>query len=100
MTEAHAESHLPTYKKIIAILAGATVVEFGISFAMHSFLPFALGVILLVLLAAWKAVLVARFFMHVKYDPGILAFLAALPVFLGSPIVFLVAFDLLHGPNL
>lgn len=99
MSEAHAESHLPIYKRVILTLAVLTAVEFGISFGMHSFIPFVLGVILLIGLALWKAVLVARFFMHVKYDPSILAFLAVLPVILGAPIVFLVGYDLIRGPN-
>ena len=100
MSEAHAESHLPTYKRVIVILALLTLVEFGISFAMHSFVPFGLGAVLLIGLAFWKAVLVARFFMHIRYDPSILAFIAFLPVVLGTPIVLLVGYDLLRGPNL
>lgn len=100
MSEAHGESHLPVYKKVIVTLAVLTAVEFGISFAMHSFIPFVLGVLLLVGLAFWKAVMVARFFMHVKYDPSILAFIACLPVILGTPLVLLVGFDLVKGPNL
>jgi caa(3)-type oxidase subunit IV len=100
MSEAHAESHLPIYRRVIVTLAVLTAIEFGISYAMHSFLPFVLGVLLLVGIAAWKAVLVARFFMHIKYDPKILAWIAVLPVFLGSPIVLLVGFDLIRGPNL
>jgi caa(3)-type oxidase subunit IV len=100
MSEAHAESHLPVYKKVIVTLSVLTLVEFGISFGMHSFIPFVLGVLLLIGLAFWKAVMVARFFMHVKYDPSILAFIAFLPVILGTPIVLLVGFDLIKGPNL
>ena len=97
----HAESHLPVYTRVIVTLAALTGVEFGLSWAMHhEHVPFGLGAVLLVGLAAWKAVLVARFFMHIKYDPRILAFIAILPVFLGSPIVFLVGFDLINGPNL
>ena len=100
MSEAHAESHLPTYKRVIVTLAVLTAVEFGISIAMHTWFPFALGVLTLIGLAAWKAVLVARFFMHIKYDPKIFAFIVCLPLILGTPIVLLVGFDLLHGPNL
>lgn len=99
MSEAHTESHLPTYRKVIIMLTALTAVEFGISFAMHSFIPFILGLLLLVGLAFYKAALVARFFMHIKYDPSIFAFLCILPVVLGSPIIILVGYDLVHGPN-
>ena len=100
MSEGHAESHLPTYKKVITALTVMTIVEFGISFGMQAGFPFTFGVLLLIGLAFWKATLVARFFMHVKYDPGILAFLAILPLILAAPLGVLVAFDLTHGPNL
>jgi len=97
--DAHAESHLPIYKKVIVTLAVLTAVEFGISYAVHHGLAFVVGLLLLVGLAFWKAVLVARFFMHVKYDPGILAFLAVLPLILATPLLLLVGFDLAKGPN-
>ena len=99
MSEAHAESHLPTYKKVILTLTAATVVEFGVSFGMHAWIPFVLGLLLLVGIAFYKAVLVARFFMHIKYDPSVLAFLCVLPLFLGTPIILLAGYDLVHGPN-
>jgi caa(3)-type oxidase subunit IV len=51
-------------------------------------------------LACWKAILVARFFMHIKYDPRILALIIVTPVVLAAPLVVLVGFDLLNGPNL
>ena len=100
MTETHGESHMPTYKRVIFALAFMTLVEFGIAQWMHHGFPFVFGVLLLIGLAFWKAALVARFFMHVKYDPGIFAFLAVLPVILATPLVLLVGFDLTHGPNL
>lgn len=100
MSEAHGGSHLPTYKKVIGGLFALTVVEFGISFWMHAGFPFMLGVLVLIALAFWKAILVAKFFMHVKYDPGILAFLAVIPVILATPLLLLVGFDLVKGPNL
>jgi len=106
MSEAHGESHLPTYKRIILMLGGLTVVEFVISFWMHGQIPgvgtfpFMAGVLLLIGLAFWKAVLVARFFMHVKYDPGVLAFLAVTPLILAAPFLLLAGFDLVKGPNL
>jgi caa(3)-type oxidase subunit IV len=106
MSEAHGESHLPVYKRVILTLGGLTAVEFVLSFWMHGSIPgigvfpFMAGVLLLIGLAFWKAILVARFFMHVKYDPGVLAFLAVTPLILATPLVLLVGFDLVKGPNL
>lgn len=96
----HGESHIPIYRRTILTLSGLTAVEFALAYWMQHGLPLALGVVLLVGLACWKAVLVARFFMHIKYDPRILALIAVTPVVLATPLVLLVGFDLLHGPNL
>ena len=100
MSEGHGESHLPTYRKVITALTVMTGIEFAISFGMHGGFPFVPGVLLLVGFAFWKASLVARFFMHVKYDKGIFAFLAVLPLILATPLILLVGFDLTHGPNI
>jgi caa(3)-type oxidase subunit IV len=99
--EGHGESHLPTYNRVIVLLATLTAVEFGIAYWMKADagLPFVVGVLALLALAGWKAVWVARFFMHLKYDPSSLAFLALIPLILGAPIVVLVGYDLVKGPN-
>lgn len=103
--EPHAESHLPTYNRVILVLAAMTLAEFGIAAMVvpgqpeASSIPFALALILLVGLATWKAVLVARFFMHLKYDPKLLAFIVASPVVLGAPLVLIGIFDAANGPN-
>ena len=96
--------HMPTYWRVIITLAVLTGVEFGISFAMHgthesSPTLFMLGVLALVALAAVKAVLVAKFFMHLKYDPKILAFLCMTPVVLGTPLVLFCVYDGIMGPG-
>jgi len=97
------ESHLPTYVRVIITLAVLTAGEFAIAFWIapgedHQ-RPnvFMLGVLMLIGLAAWKAVLVARFFMHIKYDAKILALLAMVPVILGTPLVLLCVYDGTHG---
>jgi caa(3)-type oxidase subunit IV len=96
----HGESHIPIYRRTILTLSGLTAVEFAIAYTMQHGLSFVLGVLLLVGLACWKAILVARFFMHIKYDPRILALIIVTPVVLAAPLVVLVGFDLLNGPNL
>ncbi len=91
------DAHLRSYKKIIVTLAVLTGVEFGLAYLMGHGLGFAAGVILLVGVAAWKAVLVARFFMHLRYDPRVLALIALTPVILATPLAALVAFDCVKG---
>jgi len=98
------ESHLGIYWRVIITLTVLTGVEFAISFAMHGTHEtapkmFMLGVLALISLATWKAVLVARFFMHLKYDPGILSLLAVVPVILGTPLVSFCVYDMINGPG-
>lgn len=67
----------PRYMLIWVILFVLTVVEVGITFIGFSkrFTIFAL-----LLLAIWKAVLVALYYMHLKYEPGRLRLLAIAPL--------------------
>ena len=93
--------HMPTYWRVIVTLTVLTAIEFGISFAMHGAAAtlFMLGVLALIGLAAWKAVLVARFFMHLRYDPKLLSLIAIVPVILAAPLVLLATYDGIHGPS-
>ena len=94
-------NHMPTYWRVIITLAVLTGVEFGIAFLMKGVGPtaFMLGVLALIALAAVKAVMVAKFFMHLKYDPKILALLCLTPVVLGTPLVLFCVYDGIHGPG-
>lgn len=96
----HAESHLKTYWRVIITLTVLTAVEFVVAYFMHHGLGFQAGVLSLLAIAAWKAVLVAKFFMHLKYDPRLLAFIVCTPVILATPMILLAGFDLAMGPNL
>ena len=102
MNDEHAahEDHMPVYWRTIVTLTVLTAVEFGVAiFGMQTgdaaVRPrlWVLGVVVLVALAAWKAVLVARFFMHLRYDPKILALIAATPVVLATPLVLFCIWD-------
>ncbi len=105
MSDAHAESHLPTYTRVIITLAVATAIEFGI--AMFIGLDEAgvkpkmwmIGVLALIGLAAWKAILVGKIFMHLKYDPKILSLLAITPVVLATPLCAFCIWDGIAGPG-
>lgn len=97
-------NHMPIYWRVIITLAVLTGVEFAISFGIEGKANdqatlFMFGVLGLIALAAWKAVLVGRFFMHLKYDPGILSFLAITPVILGTPLVLFCIYDGINGPS-
>ncbi len=97
------ESHLPVYVRVIITLAVLTGIEFAVAFWIapgedHKRPEvFMIGVLILIALAAWKAVLVARFFMHIKYDPKILALLSMVPVILGTPMVLICVYDGVNG---
>jgi cytochrome c oxidase subunit 4 len=89
-TAAPADHHT-NYMAIWAALFALTVVEVGVAF-----LAFAKIVIILVLigLAAWKALLVALYYMHLKYEPRRMWLLAASPLPLA---LILIAAVLMEG---
>jgi len=80
--EAHAE---PNYVGVILILTVLTIVEVAVVFAP---LPkFSIG-IMLVGLALTKAILVAAYFMHLKFEKRTLAVIAATPLILCTMLMF------------
>jgi caa(3)-type oxidase subunit IV len=95
------DHHLKDYKKIIVVLTIATAVEFGIAYLMgtHVIGLFA-GILLLVGIAFFKAVLVAKFFMHLRYDPKPLAFISITPLILATPFNVICIFDAVQGPSI
>ena len=66
----------PNYMGIFSVLLVLTVVEVGLTFLG---LPKMLLASLLVILAVWKAALVAMYFMHLKFEPKTLAMIAIVP---------------------
>ena len=72
-SEAHSTAN---YLKIFYILLALTIVEVAIVY-MH--LPKMLLVSLLIVLAVWKAALVAMHFMHLKFEKRTLALIALSP---------------------
>lgn len=67
----------PNYIGIWVILFVLTVVEVGVAFIG---LPKALTVAALLLLAVWKALLVALYYMHLRYEPSRLRLLVLAPL--------------------
>jgi len=81
---AHAHKE-PNYFGIIVVLAILTAAEIGVVFVG---LPrFVLGVILVVL-ALWKAGMVALYFMHLKFEKKTLAVIAVTPLILCALLMF------------
>jgi cytochrome c oxidase subunit 4 len=87
MAEGHAS---PNYWMIWLYLFILTVVEIAVIFA-----PVAkvLIVIALIALALSKAVLVAMYFMHLRFERRALSLIAITPIFLGALLIFLLVPD-------
>jgi cytochrome c oxidase subunit IV len=77
MDQHHAGHPRPNYIGIWVALAVLTGVELGVAF-----LPFSKTIIILLLvgLAFWKALLVALYFMHLRFEPNRLRILAVAPL--------------------
>lgn len=82
----HAVAH-PNYWVVWAALAALTVVELGVAF-----LPWSRGLIIitLVALALWKALLVALYFMHLRFERNRMRIFALAPLPLTVIIVLAV----------
>jgi caa(3)-type oxidase subunit IV len=77
----------PNYLAVWGGLFVLTVVEVA---AVYLRIPRHLLVLALLLLAAWKALLVALYFMHLKFEPKRLALVALAPLPLGVILVVAV----------
>jgi cytochrome c oxidase subunit 4 len=78
----------PNYIAVWAVLFILTVVEVGV--AMLSGIPRHILVLALVGLAIWKAVLVALYFMHLKFEPRRLLYVVLAPLPLAVILVVIV----------
>lgn len=67
----------PNYMGIFGILFVLTLVEVGVAFLG---LSRTFTILALLLLAVWKALLVALYYMHLRYEPGRLRLLALSPL--------------------
>jgi cytochrome c oxidase subunit IV len=87
--EAHGEAGAkpqPRYLMVWGVLAVLMLAKVGIAFLG---LPKTLAVIVLITLACWKALLVALYYMHLKFEPRTLRWIAASP--LGLVVILLLA---------
>jgi len=85
-----AEHKAPNYIAIWALLAILTVVEVAI---VYFRLPRQLTVVSLVFLALWKALLVALYFMHLKFEPKRLLYIVLAPL----PLAQILVVAVMHG---
>ncbi len=81
-----AEGKRPRYMLVFGGLAALTAIEVGVAFMGFER---SVTVIILIGLAVWKALLVAMYFMHLKWETRALKILAAAP-FLPAAIMILV----------
>lgn len=85
----HEAAHpTPNYMLIWLILAVLTMAEVGIAFV--SALPRKLLIFILVGMAIWKAVLVALYYMHLKFEPKRLKIITLAPLPLAVILVVIV----------
>ena len=82
--------HHPNYIAIFFALAFLTGIELGVAF-----LPWSKMALVLILLglAVWKALLVALYFMHLRFEPNRLRILAAAPLPLAVILVVAVIME-------
>ena len=90
MTAAAAEHKHPDYMKIFLWLFALTVIELAVIFMG---LPKLVVGAALVVLAVWKAALVAMYFMHLRFETKTLAWIAVTPLVIATLLVFLLLPD-------
>jgi len=78
----------PNYYLIWLVLFVLTLAEVGVAFI--SSLPKTLLIVILCAMAIWKALLVAMYYMHLKFEPRKLWILAAAPLPLAVILVMIV----------
>ena len=76
-TQTHGEHHDPPYMLIFLVLLVMTLAEVGYAFLSLPKFWLALG---LCVMAIWKAILVALYYMHLRWEPRRLWILVALPM--------------------
>ena len=78
----------PNYIMIWGYLAILTAIEVLAAFVSH--IPKQWLILILIFLAMWKALLVAMYFMHLKFEPRKLIILASVPLPLAVILVLAV----------
>ena len=87
-TAAEPKHKAPNYYLIWVVLGVLTLAEVGVAFL--SGMPKQVLIIILVLLAIWKALLVAMYYMHLKFEPRKLWIVAVAPLPLAVILVMVI----------
>jgi caa(3)-type oxidase subunit IV len=91
----HAGANVKAYLIIFGALAVFTLLSFLVNFAVRSqHFTVAVGFILIMGVAVCKAVLVAMFFMHLKWDWGRLFFMIIPVLILGTMMIIVLLPDI------
>lgn len=85
-----AEHEEPRYMVVWGALALLTLVEIGVAFLG---LSRSLTILALIGLAIWKAMLVALYYMHLRFEPRMLRVVAAAPLLPAAILVLLVLLE-------
>ena len=83
-----ADHPTPNYYFIWLVLFVLTLAEVGVAFI--SALPKPVLIVILLAMAVWKALLVAMYYMHLKFEPKKLWIMAAAPLPLAVILVVIV----------
>jgi cytochrome c oxidase subunit 4 len=95
--ESNAEVHaVPNYRVIFGALLGLTVVTVAVS-RVH--LGFYGNLALAMLVACCKGLLVAAYFMHLKFERRYLVYAVAIPLFFTVVLILGLLPDILFGPR-
>ena len=89
-TAAESEHKQPRYIAIWAVLAVLTGIEVAVAFLG---LSRSATILALLGLAAWKALLVALYFMHLKYESTALKVIAAVPLLPAALLILIVLLE-------
>ncbi len=90
--QAGAKSSKPPYMLVWGALAGLTGIEIAVAFTS---LPKVVIVWALVIMAVWKALMIAAYYMHLKFDSRIFSTMFVSGLVLASLIIFTLM-GLLH----
>ena len=83
----HAARKQPNYMAVFAMLAVLTLIEVGVAFVGFGRTA---TILILVGLAIWKAVLVALYYMHLRFEPPRLVIMVLAPLPLAIILVLAV----------
>ncbi len=91
-----------TYWQIAGILTVLTAIEIGMYYLeVYGYVAQGLAATIILILSAAKFILVAMFYMHLKYDSRIFTGIFAFPLSLGALVIvgMFLLFHILHGTS-